>query len=56
MISAEGEPTVIAVATVPRVGEQHVVVLVVANPLAATFRADKFALLAAQPATRCIGG
>ena len=54
MISAEGQPTVIAMATVPRVGKHHIVVLVVANPLAATFRAREFALLATQSATGSI--
>ena len=56
MVGAKRFVAVIPMATVRGIGEQHILVFVVANPLAATFRAGEFALLAAQPATGGIGG
>jgi hypothetical protein len=41
---------VISMATVSRVGEKHIVVLVVANPLATTLGLDESSAFAAQPA------
>ena len=47
VVGAERVAPVVAVTTVPGIGEQHVLVLVVANPLATTSRADEFVTLAA---------
>ena len=49
------EAAVIARATIPRVGEEDIVALVVANPLAAALGLDELGLLAAQPATWGVG-
>ena len=54
VMGAPGVAPVVAVATVPGIGEEDVFVLVVANPLAAAFRAGEPARLAAQSATRCV--
>jgi len=54
MVGAEGVSAVIAMATVPGVGEKHVILLVITNPLTATLGAREVVLLAAQPATRGI--
>ena len=52
VMGAERVVAVVAVTTVPAIGEQHVFVLVVANPLAAALRVGELAPLAAQTATR----
>jgi hypothetical protein len=46
MIGAQRVAAVIAMATVPCIREKDVVLLVVANPLATTFRAGELAFLA----------
>ena len=51
MIGAERLASVIAVATVARIGEEDIALLIVANPLPSTFRPDKVALLATQAAS-----
>jgi len=50
MESAERKAPMIARATVPRVGEQDVFMLVVADPIAATIRLHQIARLATKAA------
>ena len=54
--AADREHRVIAETTVARVGECHVLVRVIANPVSATGRPREFARLAAEAATRWRAG
>jgi hypothetical protein len=54
--AAQREPPMIAGTTVPRIGEQLVVGLVVTDPLAAAFRFGELLGLAAKAAAGRIGG
>ena len=48
MRAAKGVAAVVAIAARLGVGEKDVIVLVIADPLATAFRADKFGALATQ--------
>jgi len=50
VIAAEGKAAMVTRARVPRVGEGHVVTLIVTNPAIATFGPDQVAGLSAEPA------
>ncbi len=50
MIPAQREPVMVAIAAVPRVGEDDVLVRVIADPVAAAFGPRELAGLAAEPA------
>ncbi len=52
MVCAKGVAIVIAITTVARVGEYHVLVLIVADPVAATVCLGQFSGFAAKPALR----
>ena len=52
VVAAQGEPPVIPVATVPSIREQHVLIFVVADPVAATLCLGQFPFLTTKPTPR----
>jgi len=44
----------VSVATIPSIGEEHVLVVIVANPVATALGLCKFLVLAAKPASRLV--
>ena len=52
VIRTECVPAVIPIATVAGVGKEHILMLVIANPVATTIGLDQFSGFAAQSAAR----